>query len=141
VVGRAVAPETFARGPGGPARDAVLGTGRVELAGVEVGGLDIGRIGRSLTTTISVRRQLELAGAGTYIGEVLAQRDSALTRWPDRPADRPLAVYVRGAGRACRSSSASSTTRRAPTSASRGSTASRSPSRVARCGRATTAGG
>jgi hypothetical protein len=99
VVGRAVAPETFARGPGGPARDAVLGTGRVELAGVEVGGLDIGRIGRSLTTTISVRRQLELAGAGTYIGEVLAQRDSALTRWPDRPADRPLAVYVStGAG-------------------------------------------
>jgi hypothetical protein len=45
-----------------------------------------------------VRDQLALLGAGTYIGELLAQRDSALTRWPDR-GERPLAVYVAsGAG-------------------------------------------
>jgi hypothetical protein len=73
---------TFADGPGRTAR-ASVGTGRVE----------VGR-GDPRLTALSVRRQLQLAGAGTYIGELLAQRDSALTRWPDRPAGRPLAVYV-----------------------------------------------
>jgi hypothetical protein len=74
---------TFAAGPGRASRETALGTARV----------DIGRVdGRAAART--VRRQLQLAGAGTYIGELLAQRDSALTRWPDRPADRPLTVYV-----------------------------------------------
>jgi hypothetical protein len=74
---------TFAAGPGRAARETALGTARV----------DIGRVdGRAAART--VRRQLQLAGAGTYIGELLAQRDSALTRWPDRPSDRPLTVYV-----------------------------------------------
>jgi hypothetical protein len=60
-------------------------------------GVDVGRPERRGPSG-PVRRQLELLGAGTYIGELLAQRDSALTRWPDR-GDRPLAVYVgSGAG-------------------------------------------
>jgi hypothetical protein len=61
-------------------------------------GLDLPHVARSLGAT-SVRRRLELESPGTYIGELLARRDSALTRWPDRPDDRPLAVYVgSGAG-------------------------------------------
>lgn len=78
---------TFAHGPGRAARAAGAGLGHVE----------IGRADRR-GAALSVRRHLQLAGAGTYIGELLARRDSALTRWPDRPG-RPLAVYVAsGAG-------------------------------------------
>ena len=44
-----------------------------------------------------VRRLLDSAGVGTYISEVLLDRDSALTRWPDR-VERPLRVWIsRGA--------------------------------------------
>jgi hypothetical protein len=39
------------------------------------------------------RRRLELGSGGTYIGEILAARDSALARWPDR-RDQPLRVWV-----------------------------------------------
>ncbi len=81
--GRGATSGTFGRGPGRARRAAALGAGRVEP----------GRDDRTLGA-VSVRRRLQLAGAGTYIGELLAQRDSALTRWPDRPAGRPLAVYV-----------------------------------------------
>jgi len=83
---------TFAHGPGRAARAAGAGLGHVELGHVELERVD------PRGAALSVRRQLQLAGAGTYIGELLAQRDSALTRWPDRP-NRPLAVYVAsGAG-------------------------------------------
>jgi hypothetical protein len=96
--GRGAASETFARGPGRADRDGSLGTGRLELGSVDAASVDVGRLGRTVANW-SVRRQLQMAGAGTYIGELLARRDSALTRWPDRPADRPLAVYVgTGAG-------------------------------------------
>jgi hypothetical protein len=40
-----------------------------------------------------VRRRLQIGEAGTYIGEVLADHDSALARWPDRTA-RPLRVWI-----------------------------------------------
>lgn len=40
-----------------------------------------------------VRRQLAEQGHGTYIGEMLAQRDSALARWPDRRGV-PLRVWI-----------------------------------------------
>lgn len=39
------------------------------------------------------RRRLERSGGGTYIGEILAARDSALARWPDRRT-QPLRVWV-----------------------------------------------
>jgi hypothetical protein len=47
---------------------------------------------RSMTRD-DVRQQLEYAGAQTYIDEILLDRDSALTRWPDR-IERPLRVWI-----------------------------------------------
>jgi hypothetical protein len=41
----------------------------------------------------AVRRQLVSHSRGTYIGEMLAERDSALARWPNRAGD-PLVVWV-----------------------------------------------
>ena len=40
-----------------------------------------------------VRRRLAERGSGTYINEMLAERDSALARWPDR-AGRPLTIWI-----------------------------------------------
>jgi predicted Zn-dependent protease len=40
-----------------------------------------------------VRRRLAERGSGTYINEMLAERDSALARWPDRNGI-PLTVWV-----------------------------------------------
>lgn len=44
-----------------------------------------------------VRRRLAERGSGTYIGEMLAERDSALARWPDRRG-RPLTIWIQPAG-------------------------------------------
>ena len=41
----------------------------------------------------TIRRTVAEHGVGTYIGEMLAGRDSALARWPDREG-RPLRVWV-----------------------------------------------
>ena len=40
-----------------------------------------------------VRRRLTEGSNGTYIAEMLAERDSALARWPDRHG-RPLTVWI-----------------------------------------------
>ena len=40
-----------------------------------------------------MRRRLSENGNGTYIGEMLAERDSALARWPDRHGE-PLRVWI-----------------------------------------------
>jgi hypothetical protein len=40
-----------------------------------------------------VRRRLVERGTGTYIGEMLAERDSALARWPDR-RENPLTIWI-----------------------------------------------
>jgi len=40
-----------------------------------------------------VRRRLAERGSGTYINEMLAERDSALARWPDREGN-PLTIWV-----------------------------------------------
>jgi hypothetical protein len=45
-----------------------------------------------------VRRRLAERGVGTYIGEMLAERDSALARWPDRRG-APLRVWVQPTAR------------------------------------------
>ncbi|MDF1505226.1 matrixin family metalloprotease [Roseisolibacter sp. H3M3-2] len=46
-----------------------------------------------------VRRRLQEGEAGTYMGELLLDRDSSLTRWPDR-SERPLRVWIgNGAGK------------------------------------------
>lgn len=40
-----------------------------------------------------IRRKLREGAPGTYVNELLLQRDSALARWPDR-SSRPLRVWV-----------------------------------------------
>jgi hypothetical protein len=40
-----------------------------------------------------VRRAIRRGEPGTYIGEILRARDSALARWPDRPGN-PLKVWI-----------------------------------------------
>ncbi len=58
-----------------------------------------GALGRPLSSAsparerAAIRRQLASRARGTYIGEMLAERDSALARWPDR-SDVPLRVWV-----------------------------------------------
>ncbi len=40
-----------------------------------------------------VRRRVQNESAGTYIGDILAERDSSLARWPDR-SGVPLTVWI-----------------------------------------------
>lgn len=59
-----------------------------------------GTVGRPLATIAAsdepiraaVRRTLAQRAGGTYIAEMLADRDSALARWPER--GRPLSVWI-----------------------------------------------
>jgi hypothetical protein len=44
------------------------------------------------------RHLLAAASAGTYMGEILAERDSAITRWPERLTN-PLRVWVQPVAR------------------------------------------
>ena len=60
-----------------------------------------GSVGRLLGVTrgsdehsrAAVRRRLKTEQQGTYISEILRQRDSSLARWPDRTA-HPLRVWI-----------------------------------------------
>ncbi len=62
-----------------------------------------GSVGRPLASDPSadeplraaVRRTLAEHATGTYIGEMLAERDSALARWPERA--QPLSVWIQPA--------------------------------------------
>ena len=42
---------------------------------------------------LDIRRRIELGANGTYIGEILGERDSALARWPER-LTQPVRVWV-----------------------------------------------
>ena len=42
---------------------------------------------------LDIRRRIELGATGTYIGEILGERDSALARWPERLVT-PVRVWV-----------------------------------------------
>src|SRR3954471_20308862 len=42
---------------------------------------------------VDVLREIATRGSGTYLREILVERDSALARWPDRP-NEPLVVWV-----------------------------------------------
>jgi hypothetical protein len=44
------------------------------------------------------RRTLRMGESGTYIGEILRARDSALARWPDRKG-RPLLIWIQPTSR------------------------------------------
>lgn len=54
--------------------------------------------GRTERLREEVRNVLRNRAAGTYIDEILAQRDSALARWPDRHDD-PLRVWIQPTSR------------------------------------------
>ena len=47
-----------------------------------------------------IRRRLIENQAGTYIGDILAERDSNIARWPDRLSTRPLRVWVQSSRQA-----------------------------------------
>jgi hypothetical protein len=51
------------------------------------------RTAAPLRNIVDIRRRLVDGAPGTYIGDVLADRDSALARWPDRPGN-PLKVWI-----------------------------------------------
>lgn len=68
------------------------------------GGIAAGSIARALAVVspsvaaigddhAEVRRRLQDSEAGTYIGDILLERDSALARWPDRDG-APLKVWI-----------------------------------------------
>jgi hypothetical protein len=42
---------------------------------------------------LDIRRRIQLGENGTYIGEILGERDSALARWPERTT-QPVRVWV-----------------------------------------------
>lgn len=42
---------------------------------------------------LDIRHRIELGATGTYIGEILGERDSALARWPERMT-QPVRVWV-----------------------------------------------
>jgi hypothetical protein len=67
------------------------------LTSVASGGTLAGPLSRRASANAAlragVRRRLAERGAGTYIGEMLAARDSALARWPDRRGV-PLTVWI-----------------------------------------------
>jgi Matrixin len=44
-------------------------------------------------SSAELRRRIEVAAAGTYISDMLADRDSVLTRWPER-IQEPIRVWV-----------------------------------------------
>lgn len=70
---------------------------RVSDSGATVGGEAAGRGGGGRDDERElIRHRIRLAEPGTYIGEILRARDSALARWPDRHGE-PLRVWVQPA--------------------------------------------
>ncbi|HZF67401.1 MAG TPA: matrixin family metalloprotease [Gemmatirosa sp.] len=61
-------------------------------ATLRAGTSDLSPVVRSMRRD-EVRRVLQMGEPGTYVGELLLGRDSALTRWPDR-VERPLIVWI-----------------------------------------------
>ncbi len=78
----------------GAPRPAVVWT-TVASGGVVANPLSARAVERERVKT-EVRRRLAERGSGTYIGEMLAERDSALARWPDR-GGLPLTVWIQSA--------------------------------------------
>lgn len=52
----------------------------------------------SIDDRSAAKRRLRAGATGTYIGDILAERDSSVARWPDRP-DAPLTVWIQPASR------------------------------------------
>lgn len=57
------------------------------------GSVATGRYRTSRRDAAEIKRRLQQRESGTYIGEILLTRDSALARWHDR-TNRPLTVWI-----------------------------------------------
>lgn len=68
-----------------------FGTTRPEVRSMAVAP-DANRPTRSLGAR-DLRQRIAQGAAGTYIAELLAERDSAITRWPDR-VSHPLRIWI-----------------------------------------------
>lgn len=66
---------------------------RTSIASGGVVGRPLGSRSREMTRLrAAVRKRLAESGTGTYIGEMLVERDSALARWPNRAT--PLTIWI-----------------------------------------------
>ena len=73
-------------------RERVVPTSREESASGSVGGV-LASNREDDDVRAAIRNRLRRAEPGTYIGDILRERDSSLARWPDRHG-RPLRVWV-----------------------------------------------
>lgn len=94
----ATAPAQLAGEPAASARGAAVRPGPASPATVdpsELGALPLRTAALPAPTRDldAIRRTLRARGRGTYIGEMLAEEDSVLVRWPDRTV-RALRVWV-----------------------------------------------
>jgi hypothetical protein len=73
--------------------EAEFGTASPEVTTVTAGAAapDVPSMHR--LSPLELRDRIGLGASGTYIGDLLVARDSALTRWPDR-VSRPLRVWI-----------------------------------------------
>jgi hypothetical protein len=79
-------------GDDAPPRESAAAAGA--LSYVETAATTSGRDeGRRDGARAAVRRRIADGAAGTYVGEILLERDSALSRWPAH-VDEPLTVWV-----------------------------------------------
>ncbi len=71
----------------------------IEAAAGEAGEMDANAASAAMDVDsrkrdiLDIRHRIELGATGTYIGEILGERDSALSRWPDRMT-QPVRVWV-----------------------------------------------
>jgi hypothetical protein len=66
---------------------------RVSVEDGKVATSDDGGADESDRNLADIRRRLSLGSEGTYMDEILLERDSALARWPDR-VENPIRVWV-----------------------------------------------
>ncbi len=77
---------------------ASFGTARVDSNTPRRDSIPVIKRPASPARVLDIKRRLELSAHDTYIDDVIAAHDSALARWPDRPAD-PLRVWVQSSSR------------------------------------------
>ena len=73
--------------------DESFGTAAPEMRVADTRGADATRAALPALAPADLRRRIIDGALGTYISDLVASRDSALVRWPDRRA-RPLRVWV-----------------------------------------------
>jgi len=83
-------------GSSAPARHSAISTGAIEhvLAAITTSGAEVDeRSDRGGISPEQVRERVRAGEKGTYIGDILLERDSSLARWADRDSV-PLTVWI-----------------------------------------------